>query len=46
MIDQEWLNKVYVAFKEYEKVNGSQPQAYSFVNWLYKQYGIVLPERK
>ncbi len=46
MNDKDWLDKVHTAFVEYEKLCGSQLHAYNFVNWLYKQYGIVPPNRK
>lgn len=46
MSDKEWLNKVHLAFEQYEKISGKQSETYAFVLWLYKQYGIIPPERK
>lgn len=46
MNDKDWLDKVSTAFKEYERRFGPQNQAASFVEWLYTQYGVVLPKDK
>ena len=43
MIDKEWLDKVYQAFLEYERLGGTQPQVFNFIHWIYVQYGIVPP---
>jgi hypothetical protein len=44
MIDKDWLSKVTIAFEEYERQFGSQNQVASFIDWLYRQYGIVVPK--
>jgi hypothetical protein len=44
MSDKDWLSKVTIAFEEYEHQVGSQIQVAAFINWLYKQYGIVVPK--
>lgn len=41
MNDKEWLEKVEIAFKVYEQKFGPQNDAAAFVDWLFKQYGIV-----
>jgi len=41
MNDKEWLEKVQLAFKVYEEKYGPQISAAEFVDWLFKQYGIV-----
>ena len=41
MNDKDWLEKVEIAFKVYEEQFGPQNDAAAFVDWLFKQYGIV-----
>ena len=44
MNDKDWLTKVTIAFEEYEQQFGRQIQISAFINWLYQQYGIVVPK--
>ncbi|CAB4126006.1 hypothetical protein UFOVP181_232 [uncultured Caudovirales phage] len=44
MTDKDWLNRVTIAYKEYENQFGTQIQISAFINWLYEQYGIVVPK--
>ena len=40
MNDKIWLEKVQIAYNEYPyKANN----IFEFVEWLYKQYGILMP---
>lgn len=41
MNDKEWLEKVDTAFKVYEQQIGPNNDVAAFVDWLFKQYGIV-----
>ena len=41
MIDKEWLEKVTIAYNVYSKTHSPQLQVEMFIQWLYKQYGIV-----
>jgi len=41
MNDKEWLEKVDTAFKVYEQQIGPNNDVVAFVDWLFKQYGIV-----
>ena len=41
--DKIWLEKVHIAYKEYPY---KAENILDFVNWLYKQYGIIAPEPK
>jgi hypothetical protein len=45
MNDKEWLEKVSIAFKEYQRQFGQQTQTAEFISWLYKQYGITVPKQ-
>ena len=40
MIDKEWLEKISTAYSVYPYPN---KEAERFIQWLYKQYGIVEP---
>jgi len=46
MIDKDWLERVTIAYTAYSKEVGPKLDIENFVNWLYKQYGIVRPEDK
>ena len=46
MNDKEWLERVTLAYKVYSKNYSPQLQVELFIDWLYKQYGIVKPEKK
>ena len=44
--DKDWLNKVTIAYAAYkDQVSPSLPIE-NFIEWLYKQYGIVQPTNK
>ena len=43
MKDKDWLNKVLTAYNVYAKAYPTGTVA-DFVEWLYKQYGIQLPD--
>ena len=43
MIDKEWLERMLIAYKVYPHPN---PQIEKFIEWMYKQYGIVKPDEK
>jgi hypothetical protein len=38
MIDKEWLTKIEIAYKAYPYPS---KEIESFIQWIYKQYGIV-----
>ena len=44
MNDKDWLKKVYTAYKFYKEAYPNQKDLDTFINWLYKEYGIVLPK--
>jgi len=46
MNDKDWLNKVYTAYKVYTETYPDQKYLETFISWLYKEYGIVLPKDK
>ncbi len=41
MNDKQWLDKVSFAFYVYSKNNGHDKSIDDFIDWLYKQYGII-----
>ena len=41
--DKDWLEKVLIAYRAYPYPN---KDIELFINWLYKQYGIVKPKDK
>ena len=41
MIDKDWLHRIDIAYNTYIKDVGPQPEIDVFIDWLYKQYGIV-----
>lgn len=43
VIDKEWLERVLVAARIYDSEHDMNTAQY-FVQWLYKQYGIVFPD--
>jgi hypothetical protein len=43
MTDKDWLERVTIAYQAYPYPNKNIEL---FVNWLYKQYGIVQPNKK
>jgi hypothetical protein len=45
MIDKDWLERVTIAYKEYTRQVGPSLPIEDFIAWLYKQYGIVPPNR-
>lgn len=44
MNDKQWLERVTIAYKEYSRQVGPNLQTEQFIDWLYKQYGIVIPK--
>jgi hypothetical protein len=44
IIDKEWLEKVLIAARVYDRIYGLHT-AEHFTQWLYSEYGIVFPER-
>jgi hypothetical protein len=45
MIDKDWLERVTIAYKVYTREVGPSYPIEHFIDWLYKQYGIVKPEK-
>ena len=45
MNDKQWLERVSIAYKIYAKEVGPNLPTENFIEWLYKQYGIVLPNK-
>ena len=45
MNDKQWLERVTIAYKAYSKDVGPGLQIEAFITWLYKQYGIVPPNK-
>ena len=43
MIDKEWLERIIIAYKVYPYPS---VEIDTFIQWLYKQYGIVQPKNK
>jgi hypothetical protein len=43
MIDKDWLERITIAYKVYPYPSKEIEQ---FINWLYKQYGIVQNDKK
>ena len=43
MIDKDWLERISIAYKVYPFPS---KEIESFIEWLYRQYGIVKPENK
>ncbi len=43
MNDKQWLERVSIAYKAYPFPS---KDIEAFINWIYKQYGIVQPEKK
>jgi hypothetical protein len=41
MTDKDFLNKVSIAYKAYVETVGPNLAIENFIDWLYKQYGIV-----
>jgi hypothetical protein len=46
MNDKEWLERVSLAYKVYSKDVGPNLSIEQFIQWLYKQYGIVQNDKK
>lgn len=46
MIDKDWLERVTIAYAEYERQVSKSMPVENFISWLYKQYGIVEPTYK
>lgn len=43
MIDKDWLERVAIAYDAYPYPS---KEIEAYINWLYKQYGIVQPNQK
>lgn len=43
--DKDWLAKVTIAYQEYCRQKGPNLNIEQFISWLYKQYGIVEPNK-
>ena len=43
MTDKDWLERVTIAHKAYPYPS---KEIETFINWMYKQYGIVKPNKK
>ena len=43
MKDKDWLERITIAYKVYPFPN---KDIESFIDWLYTQYGIVIPKDK
>lgn len=41
MIDKDWLERVTIAYKIYAKEVSPNLAVEQFIEWMYKQYGIV-----
>lgn len=42
MIDRDWLERICIAYNVYkEQMGGPNPSIEEFIQWLYKQYGII-----
>ena len=46
MTDKDWLERVTIAYQEYSRQVGPKLDIENFISWLYKQYGIVEPNKK
>ena len=46
MNDKDWLDKVYKAYEVYTETYPDQKYLTPFINWLYKQYGVLLPKER
>jgi hypothetical protein len=46
MNDKEWLERVSLAYKVYSKDVSPNLSIEQFIQWLYKQYGIVQNDKK
>jgi hypothetical protein len=46
MNDKQWLERVTIAYNEYQRQVGPALTVENFISWLYKQYGIVQPKDK
>ena len=46
MNDKDWLEKVTMAYRVYSSEVGPNLAVENFVEWLYKQYGILPPDKK
>jgi hypothetical protein len=45
MIDKDWLERVTIAYKVYSGKVGPKLEIENFIAWLYRQYGIVEPDK-
>ena len=45
MNDKDWLEKVSMAYRVYSDEVGPKLDIENFINWMYRQYGIVPPDK-
>ena len=45
MNDKDMLNRITLAYQVYSKEVGPNLSIEQFIDWLYKQYGIVQPKK-
>lgn len=43
MNDRQWLERVTIAYEAYKDQVGPSLPIENFIQWLYKQYGIIQP---
>lgn len=47
MNDAKWLDRVWNAYRIYKTIYDSNTQTCEhFLNWLYREYGIVTPDKR
>lgn len=47
MNDKQWLDRVWLASRVYQqRISQDQQSVEHFVQWLYREYGIVMPTRE
>lgn len=46
MQEKEFFTRLDVAVDVYKRNFGSQPELDKFVQWLYKQYGMMYPKKE
>jgi hypothetical protein len=43
--DKEWLERVTIGYKVYQEQVEKSQSIEQFIEWLYKQYGIIQPKK-
>lgn len=41
--DKDWLKRVVIGYRVYQEQFGNSNEIQSFIEWLFKQYGITYP---